>query len=74
VLLTIGVFLSLATIAATTGATIALSLSLLPAIATESGTHDRIITLPLTAIVSVLTAIGTLWIIADLKRRMMLGH
>jgi hypothetical protein len=37
VLLTIGVFLFLATIAATTGATIALSLSLLPAIATESG-------------------------------------
>src|SRR5450432_3172383 len=36
--------------------------------------RDRILTLAFAAVVAVLMAIGTLWIIADLKRRMMPGH
>jgi heme/copper-type cytochrome/quinol oxidase subunit 4 len=36
--------------------------------------RDRILTLAFAAVVGVLMAIGTLWIIADLKRRMMPGH
>jgi cytochrome o ubiquinol oxidase subunit IV len=36
--------------------------------------RDRILTLVFAAVVGVLMVIGTLWIIADLKRRMMPGH
>jgi cytochrome o ubiquinol oxidase subunit IV len=36
--------------------------------------RDRILTLVFAAVVGVLMVIGTLWIIADLKWRMMPGH
>jgi cytochrome o ubiquinol oxidase operon protein cyoD len=36
--------------------------------------RDRILTLAFAAVVGLLMAIGTLWIIADLKRRMMPEH